>query len=134
HRRRRTKAKEEVTRGSRKLKPITPPLKGKGLHTLLFLMRPFPHGVLDTSAESIPNFETKNKVLTHFLARLTQFSARFRCKAWIHGSNFGTFEGRNVRAGLWVDFNFRRRYASEARGTSILIKLNYQAILCVKSG
>src|SRR5690348_781196 len=29
HRRRRTKAKEEVTRGSRKLKPITPPLKGK---------------------------------------------------------------------------------------------------------
>src|SRR5438309_2881602 len=64
HRRRRTKAKEEVTRGSRKLKPITPPLKGKGLHTLLFLMRPFPHGVLDTSAESIPNFETKNEVLT----------------------------------------------------------------------
>ena len=48
HRRRRTKAKEEVTRGSRKLKPITPPLKGKGLHILLFLMRPFPHGVLDT--------------------------------------------------------------------------------------
>src|SRR6266516_1216547 len=48
HRRRRTKAKEEVTRGSRKLKPITPPLKGKGIHILLFLMRPFPHGVLDT--------------------------------------------------------------------------------------
>ena len=80
HRRRRTKAKEEVTRGSRKLKPITPPLKGKGLHTLLFLMRPFPHGVLDTSAESIPNFETTNKVLTHFLAMLTQFSAKFRCE------------------------------------------------------
>src|SRR6266568_474567 len=66
NRRRRTKAKEEVTRGSRKLKPITPPLKGKGLHTLLFLMRPFPHGVLDTSAESIPNFETKNKVCDAF--------------------------------------------------------------------
>src|SRR6266853_1606058 len=91
HRRRRTKAKEEVTRGSRKLKPITPPLKGKGLHTLLFLMRPFPHGVLDTSAESIPNFETKNKVLTHFLAMLTQFSARFRCETWIRGRNSVTF-------------------------------------------
>jgi len=91
HRRRRTKAKEEVTRGSRKLKPITPPLKGKGLHTLLFLMRPFPHGVLDTSAESIPNFETKNKVLTHFLAMLTQFSARFRCETWIRGRNPVTF-------------------------------------------
>lgn len=87
HRRRRTKAKEEVTRGSRKLKLITPPLKGKGLHTLLFLMRPFPHGVLDTSAESISNFETKNKVLTHFLAMLTQFSARFRCETWIRGRN-----------------------------------------------
>ncbi len=84
-------AKEEVTRGSRKLKPITPPLKGKGLHTLLFLMRPFPHGVLDTSAESIPNFETKNKVLTHFLAMLTQFSARFRCETWIRGRNSVTF-------------------------------------------
>ena len=91
YRRRRTKAKEEVTRGSRKLKPITPPLKGKGLHTLLFLMRPFPHGVLDTSAESIPNFETKNKVLTHFLAMLTQFSARFRCETWIRGRNSVTF-------------------------------------------
>lgn len=91
HRRRRTKAKEEVTRGSRKLKPITPPLKGKGLHTLLFLMRPFPHGVLDTSAESIPNFETKNKVLTQFLAMLTQFSARFRCETWIRGRNSVTF-------------------------------------------
>ena len=34
---------------------------GKADQTLLFLMRPFPHGVLDTSAESIPNFETKNK-------------------------------------------------------------------------
>jgi hypothetical protein len=67
----RASLKEEVTRGSRKLKPITPPLKSKGLHTLLFLMRPCPHGVLDTSAESIPNFETKNKVLTHFL-ELTQ--------------------------------------------------------------
>ena len=33
---------------------------GKADQTLLFLMRPFPHGVLDTSAESIPNFETKN--------------------------------------------------------------------------
>jgi hypothetical protein len=71
NRRRRTKAKEEVTRGNRKLKPITPPLKSKGLHTLLFLMRPLLHGVLDTSAESIPDFETKNKVLTHFLATLT---------------------------------------------------------------
>src|SRR2546425_2115085 len=49
-RRRRTKAKEEVTRGSRKLKPITPLLKGKGLHALLLLMRSEPHGVLDTSA------------------------------------------------------------------------------------
>ncbi len=83
--------KEEVTRGSRKLKPITPPLKSKGLHTLLFLMRPFPHDVLDTSAESIPNFETKNKVVTHFLATLTQFSARFRCETWIRGRNFVTF-------------------------------------------
>jgi hypothetical protein len=41
--------KREVTCGGRKLKPITPPLKGEGLHTLLFLMRTVPHGVLDTS-------------------------------------------------------------------------------------
>ena len=40
-------------------------------NTLLFLMRPLPHDVLDTSAESIPNFETKNKVLTHFMVLLT---------------------------------------------------------------
>jgi hypothetical protein len=32
-------------------------------------MRPFPHGVLDTSAESIPNFETKNKVCDAFGSR-----------------------------------------------------------------
>jgi hypothetical protein len=99
-RRRRTKAKKKVTRGGRKLKPITPPLKGKSLHTLLFLMRTVPpHGVLDTSAESIPNFGTKNKVLTHFLATLTQFPTRFRHETWIRGRNFGTFEGRIFRAG-----------------------------------
>ncbi len=51
-RRRRTKASEEVTRGSRKLKPITPLLKGKGFHALLLLMRLGPHGVLDTSARN----------------------------------------------------------------------------------
>jgi hypothetical protein len=54
--------------GSWKLKLITPPLRGKGFHTLLFFTRPFPHGVLDTSAKSIPNFGIKNKMLTHFLA------------------------------------------------------------------
>ena len=47
--RRRTKAKKEVTCGGRKLKPITPPLKGEGLHTLFFLMQAVLHGVLDTS-------------------------------------------------------------------------------------
>src|SRR5258708_22483428 len=35
HRRGRTKGKEEVTPGSRKLKPITPPLKSKDLSTPL---------------------------------------------------------------------------------------------------
>jgi hypothetical protein len=99
HWRRRTNAIKEITRGRRKLEPITPSLKGKGLHTLLFLMRTFPHGVLDTSAESIPNFGTKNKVLTHFLATLMQFSARFRSGTWIGRRNFETFGVRLFRAG-----------------------------------
>jgi len=106
---------KEVMRGNRKLKPITPPLEGKGLHTLLFLMRPFPHGVLDTSAESIPNFGTKNKMVTHFLAALTQFSTRLRRETWVRGRKSEIFEGRTFRAGLWVKFNFGRRYASEKR-------------------
>ena len=49
-RRRRTKANEEVTCGSRKLEPITPLLKGEGFHALLLLIRSGPHGVLDTFA------------------------------------------------------------------------------------
>src|SRR5437660_1012598 len=55
-RRRRTKANEEVTRGSRKLEPITPLLKGEGLHALLLLIRSGPHGVLDTSARNDTQF------------------------------------------------------------------------------
>jgi hypothetical protein len=46
---RRTKANEEVTRVSGKLKPLTPLLKGEGLHALLLPMRLIPHGELDTS-------------------------------------------------------------------------------------
>ncbi len=74
--RRSTNAQQEVPRGRRKLKPITPLRVSKGLHAPLFLMRSIPHGVLETSAKSIPNFATKNKVLTHFFAILTQFSAK----------------------------------------------------------
>ncbi|WP_236038544.1 hypothetical protein [Ktedonobacter robiniae] len=44
--------KEEVTRGSRKLKPIAPLLKGKRLHASLLLMCLGPHGALDTSARN----------------------------------------------------------------------------------
>src|SRR6266446_5936545 len=55
-RRRRTKANEEVTDDSRKLKPITPLFKGKGLHALLLLMQSGPHGMLDTSARNDTQF------------------------------------------------------------------------------
>jgi hypothetical protein len=98
--RRRTNMSKKVMRGSRKQKPITPPLEGKGLHTLLFLMQQFPHGVLDTSAESIPNFGTKNKVVTHFIAALTQFSTRLRREMWVRGRKSERLKGRTFRAGL----------------------------------
>jgi hypothetical protein len=55
-RRRRTKMSKEVTRGSRKLEPITPLLKGEGFHALLLLIRSGPHGVLDTSARNDTQF------------------------------------------------------------------------------
>jgi hypothetical protein len=73
-------------------------------------------------------------VLTHFLATLTQFLARLRGETGIRRRNFGTVGVQLFPAGLWVNLEFRQRYASEKRRTNILIKLNELAILYVKSG
>jgi len=82
----------------------------------------------------IPNSWTKNRVLTHFLATLTQFLARFGREISIRGENFWIFCVQLFRAGLWVNFRFGQRYASEKSRTNIPIKPNELAILCVRSG
>jgi hypothetical protein len=73
-------------------------------------------------------------VLTHFVATLTQLLARIRREISFRGANFGMFCVQHFQAGLRVNFEFGQEYASEKNGTSILIKLNELAILCVRSG
>ncbi len=73
-------------------------------------------------------------MLTHFVATLTQLLARIRREISFHGANFGIFYVQLFQAGLGVNFEFGQGYASEKKGTSILIKLNELAILCVRSG
>jgi tetratricopeptide (TPR) repeat protein len=90
--------------------------------------------VLETPAQSIPNSWVKNKVLTHFVAILTQLFARIWREISFHGANFGMFSVQLFQAGLRVNFEFGQGYASEKNGTSILIKLNELAILYVRSG
>jgi hypothetical protein len=90
--------------------------------------------VLETPAQSIPNSWVKNKVLTHFVATLTQLFARIWREISFHGANFGMFSVQLFQAGLRVNFEFGQGYASEKNGTSILIKLNELAILYVRSG
>jgi len=79
----------------------------------------------------IPNSWTKNRVLTHFLATLTQFLARLWREISIRGENFWIFCVQLFRAGLWVNFRFGQRYASEKSRTNIPIKPNELAILCL---
>jgi hypothetical protein len=73
-------------------------------------------------------------VLTHFIVTLTQFPARITHELSFRGANFGIFCVQHFQAGLRVNFKFGQEYVSEKKGTSILIKLNELAILCVKSG
>jgi hypothetical protein len=62
---------------------------------------------------------------------LTQFLARIRHEISFRGANFGVFSVQLCQADLRVNFEFGQGYASEKNRTSILIKLNELAILCV---
>jgi len=80
------------------LKEILPPLQQTiMIHTERDLLE---YGVQDTSAESIPHSSSKNKVLTPWLATLTQFFAQLRCETGIPGRNFVTIGVQLFQAGL----------------------------------
>ena len=73
-------------------------------------------------------------MLTHFVATLTQFLARFRCEISFRRANVVVFSLKLLRAGLRVNSEFRQGYASEKNGISVLIKLDELVNLCVRSG